>query len=464
MKKKVTAVFDIGNINKKLILFDENFEVVEIFSTRFNLVKDDDGFEADDLESIKRWSLDIWDELLQNDGYEVTALNFTTYGATMVHIDENGEDVTPLYSYIKEFPKELEEKFYTDYGEKLTLALETCSPPLGLLNSSLQIYWLKYAKPEMYEKIAYSLHFPQYMAHLFTKKVITEYTSIGCHTAMWNFRRRDYHNWIKEEKIIEKIPDFAVRPVLDYKEYYGKTIPIGTGIHDTSSALRTYLFLFDKSFLLMSFTGTWCITLNPFDHTPLREEDLIQDCLQYLTVQGRRIKASRFFLGNEHEYQTKRMAKYFDKSEQYFMDVVFDDDIYENINEQAATDGKTLKPHYFTNTGRIKDKTDLETQEDWDLNQFSSYEEAYHRFIYDFVQFMKPAINITARKRFPDYLIVDGGYGKNEVFLNTLSETYSEMTIMTTDIPEGIAMGAALFINQYLNPNMKKPTLQFKEY
>lgn len=457
----IHAVFDIGNINKKLILFDKNFEVVEIYKTRSQSSKDDDGFAADDLAYIKEWSQETWQELLNHEKYKVQTLNFTTYGATMMHIDENGEDVTPLYSYLKTFPEDLEKKFYDTYGNKLDFALETCSPPLGLLNSSLQIYWLKHHKPEMYERIRYSLHFPQYMAHLFTKQATTEYTSIGCHTAMWNFRRRDYHQWIKDEGIINKLPDFATRPVLDYHEHQGRKIAIGTGIHDTSSALRTYLYLFDQSFLLLSITGTWCITLNPFDHTPLRKEDVLHDCLQYLTVQGRRIKAARFYLGNEHEYQTKRMAEQFDKPEDYFKEVSFDDLILDEIIQNSEQNEKQLLPHYFTKEGTIRPEAPTE---DWDLTQFESYEEAYHRFIYDMVIYLKPSIDITARKRFPRFLIVDGGYGKNEVFLETLSEVYSEMTVMATDIPEGIAIGGALFINQYLNPDMEKPKLHFKEY
>ncbi|MCS6821523.1 MAG: FGGY family carbohydrate kinase [Microscillaceae bacterium] len=458
MKTPVTAVFDIGNINKKLVLFDEQFQVVHIYSARCEKVQDDDGFPADDLQFIKQWAIDTWNELLADSRFQVKALNFTTYGATLMHIDEQGNDVTPLYSYLKEFPKDLHEQFHATYGNPLDFALETCSPPLGMLNSGLQIYWLKYKKPHLFERIRYTLHFPQYMAHLFTGKVTTEYTSIGCHTAMWNFKKRDYHQWIKDEGIINILPDFATSPVIDYKEYNGVQIPIGTGIHDSSSSLRTYLYMLEKSFLLLSFTGTWCITLNPFEYAPLKPEDLLRDCLLYMTVQGRGIRSARFFLGNEHAYQTERMAKHFDKPIDYFKSVKFDFDLFEKAQAEEDNLDKKLKPHFFTEEGTIKKE---ETTEDWNLSVFENYEEAYHRFFFDMVMYLKPSIDITVKKRFPENIVVDGGYAKNEVFLNTLKEIYNEATILVADIPEGIAIGAALFINQYLNPQMPKPNLKF---
>src|SRR5678815_5105392 len=85
-------------------------------------------------------------------------------------------------------------------------------------------------------------------------------------------------------------------------------------IRDSSSAaLIPYLFTFHEPFVLIS-TGTWCISLNPFNHQPLTTEELQLDCLSYMTWLGKPVKASRLFGGNEHEQQVKRIADFFHQS------------------------------------------------------------------------------------------------------------------------------------------------------
>ena len=78
-------------------------------------------------------------------------------------------------------------------------------------------------------------------------------------------------------------------------------------MHDSSAALIPYLACFDEPFLLIS-TGTWCISLNPFNHEPLTAEELQQDCLCYLSYEGKPVKAARYFGGNEHEQTVKKIA------------------------------------------------------------------------------------------------------------------------------------------------------------
>ena len=42
--KEIIAVFDIGKTNKKIFLFDKNFNIVFENSVRFEEIVDDDGF------------------------------------------------------------------------------------------------------------------------------------------------------------------------------------------------------------------------------------------------------------------------------------------------------------------------------------------------------------------------------------------------------------------------------------
>ena len=141
----VIAIFDIGKTNKKFFLFDENLKEIKEEYIKFPTIKDEDGDECDDLEKISEWAKSSVEKLCQDPSYEVRALNFSTYGASFVSIDETGKPITPIYNYLKDFPEDLHEWFYEQYPEE-EINQTTASPTLGMLNSGLQLLWLKKKK------------------------------------------------------------------------------------------------------------------------------------------------------------------------------------------------------------------------------------------------------------------------------------------------------------------------------
>src|SRR5262249_19662768 len=150
----------------------------------------------------------------------------------------------------------------------------------GMLNSGLQLYWMKQAKTERFGQITTSLHLPQYFSFLLTGQKFSDITSVGCHTLLWDFEKNDYHPWVYEEKISTllapvQLPRHRVRI-----ETNGHPVSVGIGVHDSSAALMPYLVSMKDPFILLS-TGTWNIAFNPFNHEPLTPEELKQDCLCY---------------------------------------------------------------------------------------------------------------------------------------------------------------------------------------
>ena len=69
----------------------------------------------------------------------------------------------------------------------------------------MQLYRIKYEQPLIFSTIKYALHLPQYLSYLLTGEAASDITSIGCHTNLWNFKENDYHHWINDERIIEKL-------------------------------------------------------------------------------------------------------------------------------------------------------------------------------------------------------------------------------------------------------------------
>ena len=111
-KIPVVAIFDVGKTNKKLFLFDENYKIVYEKSARFTEIVDEDGFPCENLESLQLSVYNSLREVFRRQEYEVKAINFSAYGASLVCIDEEGKPLCPLYSYLKPYPEELQKQFY----------------------------------------------------------------------------------------------------------------------------------------------------------------------------------------------------------------------------------------------------------------------------------------------------------------------------------------------------------------
>ncbi len=441
MSLPVILIFDVGKTNKKIFLFDEQYNIVYEESIQLEETKDEDGFPCEDIHALTEWIKTSTDHLLAKKEFQIKAINFSAYGASMVHLGDSGKLLTPLYNYLKPFPEKLKEQFYSNYGGESALAKQTASPVLGSLNSGLQLYRLKYERPEIYNQIKCSLHLPQYLSFILTSKAACDITSIGCHTHLWNFKKNDYHDWVYKEKLNLKFPSiYACDKVTNITKDRRK-ISAGVGLHDSSSALIPYLLKFTKPFVLLS-TGTWCISLNPFNHSVLSDYELHNDCLCYLSYQGKPVKASRLFAGYEHEQQIKRIAEYFHIKNDFYKSIRFEQSHWkqllqkqssnENKNESAMISQLAFKEH--------------------DLNAFENFTEAYYQLMSDIVEQQINSTKLILNKEIRT-IFVDGGFNKNDTYMHLLAAAFPEMKVYATNIPQASAYGAALAIHKHWNKN-----------
>jgi len=415
------AIFDIGKTNKKCFVFDEHYRIVFEKSVQLPETTDEDGDPCEDLNLLKNWVLESRQEILTNRHFRIRAMNCSTYGASLVHLDRQGHPLTPLYNYLKPFPPALKGQFFRRYDEAATLALHTASPILDHLNAGLQLYWLKNQKPQIFQRIKYSLHLPQYIASLLGGHFFSEITSLGCHTMLWNFQKNDYHDWVIAEQIAEKFPPLTAshlaRPAVGTP-----SVLAGAGLHDSSAALIPYLEGFPEPFVLIS-TGTWCIALNPFDAEPLTEAELKNDCLCYLTYAGKPVKAARYFGGHYHERFTRVLAKHFEKPPDFYQTVRFDPQMLPVLT----------KPPEPKEPGAFKD-----------------YETAYHYYMNALMTKQQSAIGHLHLSGIR-YLLVDGGFSTNDVYMNLLARAFPEMDVYAADIAQASALGAAMAIHACWN-------------
>ncbi|MDB5239673.1 MAG: carbohydrate kinase [Spirosoma sp.] len=468
MKTPVIAIVDVGKTNKKLFLFDRQYQIVWERTEQFAETVDDDGDPCEDLDRLSEWMLASVGEVLVLPQFDVQAINFSGYGASLVYVGDNGKPVGYLYNYLKSYPDSVRQQFYAHYGPVDVLSVQTASPALDSLNSGLMLYRIKYDKPTLFRDIRYALHLPQYLSYLMTRQALSDLTSVGCHTTLWDFTKSQYHDWVIEERIDTLMGSlFPADKAMPIRMDSGQELKAGVGLHDSSAALIPYLASFqDAPFVLIS-TGTWCISMNPFNTEPLTAEELQYDCLCFLTYKGQPVKASRLFAGYEHEQQTKRLAEHFGVAVDQYKHVRYDARLIEQLQqttpEAQPTEGLIPPVQMPSLAGSAFGSRDLA--------RFDTYETAYHQLILDLMagQLISTALVLprqreTSNGLAPDRrgvsrIFVDGGFSKNHIYMNLLAAAFPDVEVWAASIAQATALGAALSFHNQWNPLPVPPNL-----
>lgn len=434
MKEEVILIFDVGKTNKKLILFDRKLQIVYEEETRFEEIVDEDGFPCDDADKLEAWIKRAIQGIIHSEKYLVRGVNFATYGASLVYLDNRGKRLTPIYSYLKPLAGRWLDEFYRDRGGVDEFSRRTASPALGMLNSGLQVLRLKRENPALFRKVRHILHLPNYFSYLVTGQALSEYTSIGCHTAMWDYDRMRYHPWLQEEGIQLPEPQ-SVSQTLRVKE--GRlSFECGVGIHDSSSSLAPYILGIEKPFVLVS-TGTWCITMNPYNRDPLTTAELKKDCLSFMGVHGKAVKSSRFFLGRIHDLNVERLETHFGVSRGSYKH------ISPSPGELKHIWGKENAQTHFFRDGI----PDAYLDKLADLSAFKSFEYAYAWFMCDLTKMALASVKLVLPEDSrTEQIFISGGFSKNPFFTGFLSMAFPERRVYTSEVANATSLGAALVI------------------
>ena len=178
--------------------------------------------------------------------------------------------------------------------------------------------------------------------------------------------------------------------------------------------------------------------MNPFNHQPLTADELKSDCLCYLQYEGKPVKASRVFSGFEHEQQVKRIVKHFDTDIIKYRNVEFDSEVFRELrsNEQSTGLAPGAKESPFGSR---------------DLSKFNDDVAAYHCLIMDLVNLQITSTNLVLQGTDARRIFVDGGFSKNNVYMNLLAIAFPEMEVFAASMAQSTALGAAITLHKSWN-------------
>ncbi|WP_299098228.1 FGGY family carbohydrate kinase [uncultured Winogradskyella sp.] len=433
----VIAVIDIGKTNKKILLFNETLDVVYSNSTRFDEITDEDADPCDDIESIENW---IQNEIkrIQSEGeYNIKAINFSTHGASLIYLDKKSNRVTPLYNYLKPLNLDEYHEFYDQYGGQEEFSRRTASPAYGMLNTGLQILKLQKEKPEFWSQVVSILHYPQYLSYLFTKKITADFTSVGAHTATWDFDTMQYHKWVSDYNLNLPTPQNGKEAIV--ATFNGREIAIGTGLHDSSSSIIPILETEKNNEFILLSTGTWIIAMNPFSKENLTQHQLKNNCLCFMTPQKQQIKSSMQFLGKIHEVYIDALSTYFK--------VDIDTHLHLELNEVLCNEIRDTDARVFLSEGI---DTDFEAHP-YLLTNYDNYEAAYYQIIFEMSKKVIQGINlISDENTVIKDVYISGGFNKNLIFIKFLELLNPDIQIKISDCKNESALGAALMMKSYI--------------
>jgi sugar (pentulose or hexulose) kinase len=214
----------------------------------------------------------------------------------------------------------------------------------------------------------------------------------------------------------------------------GTQLEAGIGIHDSSASLAPYILMANEPFVLIS-TGTWCITMNPFNKDPLTTEQLKQDCLCFLGVHGKPVKSSRFFLGRIHDLNVELLEEYFFADGEAYKNV---DPGPDKIRElwESGEEGQL-----FFRNGIPVGLVELGL----DCGQFGSFTDAYSRMMVDLSRQVVQSIDLViAENDSTKHLYITGGFARNPIFRTILCLAFPDKQVFTSEVDNASSLGAAL--------------------
>ncbi|SHF13207.1 Sugar (pentulose or hexulose) kinase [Kaistia soli DSM 19436] len=299
-----TVVLDIGKTNAKLALVDATTRAIIDIRTTANEVVRDGLYPHFDTDRIWSWIVAGLKDFSAKG--TVRCVSTTTHGAAIAIIGPDGL-VLPILDYEYAGPSAIDEAYRPLRGA----FWETLSPDLpGGLNAGRQLYWLEETFPSAFGRAKAILPYPQYWVWRLSGALVSEPTSLGCHSDLWNPEAGTFSRLAEDRGWSKLIPPVVhpwdtagtIRPALAEKTGLPADCRVVAGIHDSNASLLPHILRRKTPFTVLS-TGTWLIVFALGGS--MAHLDPARDCLANVDAFGRPVPSARFMAGREFERLTE---------------------------------------------------------------------------------------------------------------------------------------------------------------
>ncbi|MGQ2917402.1 FGGY-family carbohydrate kinase [Rhizobium oryzihabitans] len=421
-KPRRVAVIDIGKTNAKVVVIDTGSGEEIAGDRRSNPVLRDGIYPHYDVEMLWSFILASLRQFAQEPGFD--AISITTHGASAALLDENGDLAMPVLDYEHSYPVEIREAYLRirpDFSE-------TGSPSLPAgLNLGAQIHFQKTAFPQEFTRVRSIVTYGQYWAGRLTGVQATEATSLGCHTDLWNPRRKNFSSLVERLAIGQLMA--PVRSAFDVLGPVRKSVaqetgllpdmPVYCGIHDSNASLLPHLLRREGDFSVVS-TGTWVVN---FAIGGIADGlDARRDTLLNVDALGRPVPSSRFMGGREYEMLTQQFGP------------APDEEIEAALGSVIAK-GMMLLPSIVGGSGPFPAKTAR-----WIADDNATVAERHAAAALYLALMTEFSLSLIGRK---GPVLVEGPFASNALYLKALAG-FADTDVIAVSGSTGTSAGAAL--------------------
>jgi len=300
----IVVVMDIGKTNAKLSVVDGvTGELISSDSSQMQVVNAD-PYPHLDTRATWSWYVSRLSDLQQS--HSIDTIVVTAHGATaaLLGADEFGDIdlVLPVIDYEFDGVDECRE----EYNALRDPFEHTYSPDLPQgLNLGRQLYWQRKRFPEQFARAQFLVPYAQYWSWLLTGVPVTEVSTVGSHTDLWNPLDKCFSDFANRQGFAElfaplKFAGDILGPVREkVRAQTGLTssCKVLVGIHDSNASLLPWITSRAAPFTVMS-TGTWVILFSL--GASLKGLQAERDCTANVTVFSEPVACARFMGGREY--------------------------------------------------------------------------------------------------------------------------------------------------------------------
>ncbi|MEJ5976899.1 carbohydrate kinase [Novosphingobium sp. PS1R-30] len=441
MSEAFAIVVDIGKTMSKVTLWSRAGRLLDR-QVRANAVVEQDGLRRLDVAGIGDWLVET---LARHAGQPIAYLIPVGHGAGVVGLRDGSLAFAPL-----DYEQAIPETVLAAYRRQRDPFAITGSPALpNGLNLAAQLDWLEARNPATLDG-ATLLPWAQYWAWFLSGRAVSEVTSLGCHSDLWDPSRQGFAPMAERRRWAARFAPMAaagdaigpLRPELAARTGLPATAKVLAGLHDSNAALlaaRGFAEIAENEATVLS-TGTWFIALRTPGRDsaePLALADLpeARDCLVNVDVHGRPVPSARFMGGREIEtlieFDTRRI------------DIKPDQPALLAAVPAVLATGAMMLPTLAPGCGPFPDARPRWIAEPDDPFERRAAASLYAALVADVSLDL-----IGAHER----LLVEGRFAEAQVFVRALAALRPGTTVYTANAHNDVSFGALRLVDPQLRP------------